>query len=62
MEIYTIGFTQKSARQFFGILKANDIRRVLDIRLSNGGSSLASPRALTSPISCARLCGRRLPA
>lgn len=37
MEIFTIGFTQKSARQFFDILKANDIRRLLDIRLNNGG-------------------------
>jgi uncharacterized protein (DUF488 family) len=37
VEIFTIGFTQKSARQFFDILKANDIRRLLDIRLSNGG-------------------------
>jgi len=37
MEIYTIGFTQKSARQFFDLLKANGIRRVIDIRLSNSG-------------------------
>jgi uncharacterized protein (DUF488 family) len=37
VEIYTIGFTQKSARQFFGILKSNQIRNLLDIRLSNSG-------------------------
>jgi uncharacterized protein (DUF488 family) len=37
VEIYTIGFTQKSARQFFDILRANDIRRVVDIRLHNSG-------------------------
>jgi uncharacterized protein (DUF488 family) len=37
VEIYTIGFTQKSARQFFGLLKDNGIRRLIDIRLSNGG-------------------------
>lgn len=35
MEIYTIGFTQKSAEQFFGLLKHHEIRRLLDIRLNN---------------------------
>jgi uncharacterized protein (DUF488 family) len=35
VEIYTIGFTQKSAADFFGILKGAGIRRVLDIRLNN---------------------------
>ncbi len=37
MEIYTIGFTQKSARQFFGLLTANGIRRLVDVRLKNTG-------------------------
>ncbi len=35
MEIYTIGFTKKTAEQFFGILRAAGIARVLDIRLNN---------------------------
>lgn len=35
MEIYSIGFTQKSAAQFFGALKAAGIRRLMDIRLNN---------------------------
>jgi uncharacterized protein (DUF488 family) len=35
MEIYSIGFTQKSASQFFGALKANGIERLLDVRLNN---------------------------
>lgn len=35
MEIYTIGFTQKSAEQFFGILSDNGIQRLLDVRISN---------------------------
>ncbi len=35
MEIYSIGFTQKSASQFFGLLKANGIERLLDVRLNN---------------------------
>jgi uncharacterized protein (DUF488 family) len=35
VEIYTIGFTQKSAAQFFGLLKQHQIRRVIDVRLNN---------------------------
>jgi uncharacterized protein (DUF488 family) len=35
MEIYSIGFTQKSAREFFDTLKANGIARLLDVRLNN---------------------------
>jgi len=35
MEIFSIGFTQKSAREFFGALKAHGIERLLDVRLNN---------------------------
>ena len=35
MEIYSIGFTQKSAAQFFNSLKDAGIRRLLDVRLNN---------------------------
>ncbi len=35
MEIYSIGFTQKTAEQFFGILKEAGIRRLMDVRLNN---------------------------
>jgi uncharacterized protein (DUF488 family) len=35
MEIYSIGFTQKSACEFFGALKAHGIKRLLDVRLNN---------------------------
>ena len=35
MEIYSIGFTQKSARDFFETLKQHGIERLLDVRLNN---------------------------
>jgi uncharacterized protein (DUF488 family) len=35
MEIYSIGFTQKTAAQFFSLLKQHNIRRLLDVRLNN---------------------------
>jgi uncharacterized protein (DUF488 family) len=35
VEIYTIGFTQKTAAEFFGALKSAGIRRLIDVRLNN---------------------------
>ena len=35
MEIFTIGFTQTPAAEFFGKLKAAGVRRLLDVRLNN---------------------------
>ena len=32
---YTIGFTGKTAQDFFGLLKRNGIQRLLDVRLNN---------------------------
>ncbi len=35
MTIYTIGFTQKSAEQFFGLIKSHGVELLLDVRLNN---------------------------
>jgi uncharacterized protein (DUF488 family) len=35
MKLFTIGFTKKSAQQFFGLLKASGAKRVVDVRLNN---------------------------
>lgn len=35
MEVYTIGFTRKTAEEFFQALSRAGIRRVMDIRLNN---------------------------
>jgi len=35
MEISTIGFTKKSAGQFFGALRSAGIKRLIDVRLNN---------------------------
>jgi uncharacterized protein (DUF488 family) len=35
MNIYTIGFTKKSAEEFFNLLKENNVKKVIDIRLNN---------------------------
>jgi uncharacterized protein (DUF488 family) len=33
--VYTIGFTKKSARAFFGLLRDSSAKRVVDVRLNN---------------------------
>ena len=35
MEVYTIGFTRRSAAAFFGALREAGVRRLLDVRLNN---------------------------
>lgn len=35
MEVFTIGFTQKSAEKFFGTLRSVGIERLIDVRLNN---------------------------
>jgi uncharacterized protein (DUF488 family) len=35
MILFTIGFTRKSAREFFGKLQAAGVRRLIDVRLNN---------------------------
>jgi uncharacterized protein (DUF488 family) len=37
MKLYTIGFTQKSAAEFFGLLRQNGIQRLVDIRINPQG-------------------------
>lgn len=35
MKIYTIGFTEKSAEKFFGLLSRASVSRIIDVRLNN---------------------------
>jgi uncharacterized protein (DUF488 family) len=56
MEIYSIGFTQKSAAQFFGALKQAGIRRLMDIRLNNTSQLAAFAKASDLPYFLRELC------
>lgn len=35
IKLYTIGFTGKSAEKFFSLLKNNDVKKIVDTRISN---------------------------
>ncbi len=36
MKVLTIGFTKKSARRFFDLLRGSGAKRIVDVRLNNG--------------------------
>ncbi|MBM3326550.1 MAG: DUF488 domain-containing protein [Calditrichaeota bacterium] len=57
MEIYTIGFTRKSAEQFFGILKEAGIRRLIDIRLNNTSQIAGFAKAQDLTYFLKEICG-----
>lgn len=35
MKLFTIGFTKKTAQQFFDKLRKSDVKRIIDVRLNN---------------------------
>lgn len=57
MEIYSIGFTQKNAREFFDTLKANRIERLLDVRLNNTSQLAGFAKQSDLPYFLKEICG-----
>jgi uncharacterized protein (DUF488 family) len=59
MKLYTIGFTQKTAERFFGLLAEAGVERVVDIRLKPGGqlSGFANSRDLAFFLDRLNGCG-----
>lgn len=57
MEIYSIGFTKKSASEFFGTLKANGIERLLDVRLNNTSQLAGFAKQSDLPYFLREICG-----
>jgi uncharacterized protein (DUF488 family) len=57
MTIYTIGFTKKTAEQFFTILKANKVKRLVDIRLNNKSQLAGFAKAHDLEYFLKNICG-----
>ena len=57
MEIYSIGFTKKSAGEFFDTLKANSIERLLDVRLNNTSQLASFAKQSDLPYFLREICG-----
>jgi len=37
MNVFTIGFTEKTAKRFFELIRSSGVKRVVDVRLNNTG-------------------------
>jgi uncharacterized protein (DUF488 family) len=57
VEVFTIGFTQKKAAEFFGLLKGTGIKRLVDVRLNNVSQLAGFSKRDDLEYFLAELCG-----
>ena len=57
MEVYTIGFTKRTAAEFFGALKRAGVKRLLDVRLKNSSQLAGFTKKDDLPFFLKGLCG-----
>jgi len=57
VEVFTIGFTQKTAAEFFGTLKRAGIKQLLDVRLNNSSQLSGFAKRDDLPYFLSELCG-----
>ncbi len=57
MNIYTIGFTKKSAAQFFQLLKTHGIKKLIDVRLNNSSQLAAFAKKSDLQYFLQEICG-----
>jgi uncharacterized protein (DUF488 family) len=58
MRLYTIGFTQKSAQEFFELLRDNGVQRLIDIRIHPHGQLSGFARQYDLPYFLDELAGQ----
>jgi uncharacterized protein (DUF488 family) len=56
MEVYTTGFTKKTAAEFFGTLKQAGIQRLIDVRLHNSSQLAGFTKKEDLPFFLMELC------
>jgi len=57
VEVYTIGFTKRTAAEFFGTLRRASIKRLLDVRLNNTSQLAGFTKEGDLPFFLNELCG-----
>jgi uncharacterized protein (DUF488 family) len=57
VEVYTIGFTKRTAGDFFGALRRVGIQRLLDVRLKNASQLAGFTKRDDLPFFLRELCG-----
>lgn len=58
MKIFTIGFTKKTAEQFFRLLDRPDLKRIVDIRLNNSSQLAAFTKSADLSFFLSRILGK----
>ncbi len=56
MEIYSIGFTKKTAAEFFGSLRQAGIKRLIDVRLNNSSQLAGFTKREDLPFFLLEIC------
>lgn len=56
MNIYTMGFTKKSAKDFFSLIKKNDVEMLIDVRLNNQSQFAGFTKGMDLPFFLKELC------
>jgi uncharacterized protein (DUF488 family) len=57
MEVYSIGFTRRTAERFFGTLKGAGVRRLVDVRLNNSSQLAGFSKRDDLEFFLSELCG-----
>lgn len=57
MEVYTIGFTKRTAAEFFGALRQAGVKRLLDVRLHNSSQLAGFTKREDLPFFLKEICG-----
>lgn len=55
IKLYTIGFTEKSAQKFFELLEQHDVKKIIDIRISNNSQLSGFAKAQDLPFFARRV-------
>ena len=55
--LYTIGFTKKNARKFFGLLKQAGVKKLVDIRINNSSQLAGFAKGNDLEYFMSELCG-----
>jgi uncharacterized protein (DUF488 family) len=57
IKLYTIGFTKKSAEQFFELLKKYQVRKLIDIRINNSSQLAGFAKGVDLSYFVKQICG-----
>jgi uncharacterized protein (DUF488 family) len=57
IKLYTIGFTGKSAQEFFELLEQNNVKKIIDTRISNNSQLSGFAKGRDLEFFAKRLCG-----